>query len=105
MPLDYAVPIGTSPVRSWFGIGVRLIGLWELVSSVDEFVTYVNVLQRLYAPSVTSPTAYLTHAVTHLLVGSTLLFFAPSIVRAVYPSADDLDAGGPPTDPRQAPAA
>jgi len=73
------------PLRNWFGVGVRLIGLWEIVSGLDELVTYVNVLMRLYTPSLTSPNGFLTHAVAHFLIGFFLLFSAMSLVNAVYP--------------------
>jgi hypothetical protein len=75
------------PLRNWFGVGVRLIGLWEIVSGLDELVTFVNVVMRLYTPSLTSPNGFLTHAAAHLLIGFFLLFSAMSVVNAVYPEA------------------
>ena len=76
------------PFRNWFGVGVRLIGLWEIVNGLDELVTYGNVVMRLYTPSLTSPRGFLTHAIAHLLIGYFLLFYAASVTDAVYPPAE-----------------
>ena len=71
--------------RNWFGVGVRLIGLWEIVAGLDALVTYSNVVMKLYQPGLTAPNGFLTHAIAHLLIGLFLLFYAMSVVNAVYP--------------------
>src|SRR5947209_930581 len=58
MSFDYATPRGTMSPRNWFGVGVRLIGLWQVVAGLDELVTYGNALMRLYTPSYTNPRAF-----------------------------------------------
>ena len=85
MLLEYATRRGNMPLRNWFGVGVRLIGLWEIVTGIDELVSYGNVVMRLYTPTLTSPNGFLTHAIARLLVGFFLLFSAMSVVNAVYP--------------------
>lgn len=94
MPLNYATSQGTTDMRNWFGVGVRLIGVWEIVSALDEAVTYVNVLTRLYTPNLTNENGFLTHAIAHLVVGFVLLFFAPAVVNAVYPREEARHIGG-----------
>jgi hypothetical protein len=74
--------------RNWFGVGVRLIGLWQIVTGVDELVAYANVVLRLSGTSLASSNGFLTHAIVRLLVGCILLFSAVSVVNAVYPSAE-----------------
>ena len=84
MPLDYATIESSMSPRNWFGVGVRLIGLWQIVTAVDELVTYANTLLRLYTPSLTNPNGFLTHAIVRLVIGCLLLFSAASIVNAAY---------------------
>ncbi len=98
MPLDYATPGENTSLRNWFGVGVRLIGLWEIVSGLDELVTYGNVIMRLYTPSLTSPNGFLTHAIAHLLIGFFLLFSAIGVVNAVYPSEKNVSEEPPATE-------
>src|SRR5436190_24164816 len=100
MSIDYATAQATMAPRNWFGVGVRLIGLWQIVSGVEELVTYGNVMMRLYTPSVTSPNAFLTHAIAHLLIGLFLLFSAMSLVDAVYPLAEEVSESPPPAKDR-----
>ena len=82
---------------NWFGVGVRLIGVWEIVGALNEGVTYGNIVMGVFTPSFTAPNAYLTHAIAHLLIGFFLLFFAMSVVKAVYPpteiDSEDLPSG------------
>jgi hypothetical protein len=68
----------------WFGVGVRLLGVWECLNGFDELVTYCNAAMRLYTPSLTSPNAYLAHAVEHLLAGLFLLLSAANVVAVSY---------------------
>ena len=81
--------------RNWFDVGVRLMGVWQIVSGLDELVTYANAMLRLYSPSLTSPKGFLAHAVVHLLVGLFLLFSAMSLVNAVYPPRDVVEEEPP----------
>ena len=72
----------------WFGVGVRLFGVWECLNGGDELVMYGNAIMRLYASTVTSPNAFLAHAVEHLLAGLFLLFAAGNIVANSYSARD-----------------
>jgi hypothetical protein len=76
--------------RNWFGVGVRLIGLWQIVTGVDELVAYANVVLRLSKTSATNANSFLTHAIIRLLVGFVLMFSAVSIVNAVYPVTPEI---------------
>ena len=71
--------------RNWFEVGVRLIGLWEIVAGLDDLVAFVNMVMGLYRSTLTTPNAFLTHTLAHILIGFFLLFTAPSLVNAVYP--------------------
>ncbi len=68
----------------WFGVGVRLFGLWECLNGLDEAVTYGNAVMRLYTPTATSPNGFLAHAIEHLLAGLFLLFAAANVVATSY---------------------
>jgi hypothetical protein len=81
--------------RNWFGIGVRLIGLWQIVDGLVEFVTYGETMLGLYRPSNSTPIAYLTSAIVHLVIGVFLLFSAMSVVNAVYPPSDVISEDPP----------
>jgi hypothetical protein len=91
MSLNYAPVQGNMMARNWFGVGVRLIGVWEIVSGLDELVTYGNVLLGFYRTSLTSPIGFLTHAIVHLLVGLFLLFSAMGVVNSVYPPSNIIN--------------
>ena len=82
--------------RKWFEVGARLIGLWEIVAGLDELVTFVNTVMGLYRPSYTSPNAFLTHTLAHILIGFFLLFTATSLVNGVYPPTEAVK-NEPPT--------
>ena len=69
----------------WFGVGVRLFGIWECLNGLDELVTYGNVVMRLFTSTATSPNGYLAHAIEHLLAGLFLVFAAAKVVAASYP--------------------
>ena len=81
--------------RKWFGVGVRLLGLWEILNGLDELVTYGNVIMRLYTPSLTSPNGFLAHAVEHLLVGVFLLAAAATVANTFYPLSQTSEAADP----------
>lgn len=95
MALDPAIPNERMPMRDWFGLGVRLIGLWEIVSGIDELVAYGNVMLRLYTPSLTAANAFLTHAIARLVIGFFLLYSAMAIVNSVYGSPKGVDENLP----------
>ena len=85
MPLDYAMATQDTPSpRNWFGVGVRLIGLWQIVNGIDELVSFANVTFRLVA-SASGGHSFLTHAIIRLIVGFVLVFSAAGIINATYP--------------------
>jgi hypothetical protein len=90
MPLDYATTLQDAPSpRNWFGVGVRLIGLWLIVTGIDELVSFANVILRL-VPSASGGHSFLTHAIIRLVVGFVLMFSAAAIVSAAYSPAPGI---------------
>ncbi len=85
MSLDYATPRDDMPAANWFGVGVRLLGVWECLNGLDELIGYGNIIVRLYTPDRLSPNGLLAHAIEHLLAGLFLLFGAANVVAASYP--------------------
>jgi hypothetical protein len=85
MSLEYSTIRETMTPRRWFEVGVRLMGVWQIVSGLDESVSYFNFVAKLFTSNTTTPNVYLSHAIGHLLVGFFLLFAAVSIANTVYP--------------------
>jgi hypothetical protein len=65
----------------WFMVGVRLIGVWEILAGIGELVYYVEVQQNMSRTTNNFASAYLFHAVIYLILGLGLLITAPGIAR------------------------
>ena len=75
--------------RLWFGIGVRLLGLWELLYGMDEVIMMFGISQGTYHSGLySSPGGLFPFAVFHLVVGVLLLKGASFLVVWCYPSRE-----------------
>ncbi len=82
-------------VRLWFGIGVRLLGLWEVLYGLDEVVCMFTMAVGIYHPATYSaPVGLFPFAAFHIIVGGLLLKGAPVLVVWLYPG-NSSDRGEP----------
>ena len=77
--------------RDYFGVAIRVLGVWQILAGIAELVTCANVMMKLFEAVHTSPFAYLTHGLVQLLFGGMLLFSAQGLVDAVYPVSMDAN--------------
>jgi len=63
--------------RDWFLVGVKLFGVWLLISCVDELRYVAEIYIGTFSPSRTPVASYWIHAGLNLLVGLYLLNGAP----------------------------
>ncbi|HET6804983.1 MAG TPA: hypothetical protein VFH59_06000 [Frateuria sp.] len=73
--------------RAWFGLAVRVIGLWTMVQSGSSFVYAFNLVKELDLKGV-SPMAMFNQGLEGLVVGLVLVTFASSIAAWAYPRRD-----------------
>jgi hypothetical protein len=75
-------------VRLWFGVGVRLLGLWEVLYGLDEVVCMFAMAEGIYHPATyPTPIGILPFAAFHLIVGGLLLKGAPLLTVWFYPTS------------------
>jgi hypothetical protein len=73
--------------RSWFGIAVRLLGLWQVLEGLDEVVIMFGLGAGSYHSTLYSgPSGMFPFVVFHLIAGGVLLKLAPLFVMWCYPS-------------------
>src|SRR5262249_50421360 len=89
-------------LRSWFALGLRFFGFWELLTGASYFLTTLNISMGL-TKSVTGSTSfgsYATQTFGHLILAMWLLKTAPSIALFFYPEQPPRDdvAPKPPSD-------
>ena len=72
--------------RAWFGIAVRLLGLWQVLEGLDEAVIMFVMAAGSYHSSLyTGPGGMFPFAVFHIVTGGALLKLAPVLVMWCYP--------------------
>lgn len=59
--------------REWFVLGIRLLGVWVILSGIEEFVALAEARFGLTSPLHTQLGAYLLHAAVDFAVGGYLL--------------------------------
>lgn len=64
--------------RMWFTLVLRYLGVSEILSGLDHFVTAFNVHVGLF-PSSTTTLAFINHGVKNAIVGAILLLGAAQI--------------------------
>jgi hypothetical protein len=79
---------GRMQPRDWFGVGVRLFGVWLLLSCVDELRTVSEILLHWFNPLHTPISSYLLHAVVDAAIGIYLLTGARFLMVCAFPRRD-----------------
>lgn len=74
--------------RAWFGLAVRVIGMWMMVQSVPAFVYAFNLFKGLDGGRMLSPMGMFNQ----LVVGMLLVKLAPSLAMWAYPQRPRSDA-------------
>jgi hypothetical protein len=87
--------------RQYFILGLRLLGVWQLIDAIDFFFTTMSVSAQLYRPTISSLGFYILATFVHFSLAVWLLKFAPATARFFYPerrSSED-DDNQPPSTP------
>jgi hypothetical protein len=67
--------------RELFAVGVRLLGIWQLLQGIYDFVAWGNILTK---QSTGSAAGSLTHALAYVITGFFLLFMSSGLIEALY---------------------
>lgn len=78
--------------RTWFGVAVRVIGVWMMVQSASSLVYAFNLVKGLDSLRSISPMAMVNQGVSYFLVGVFLVKLAPLVVSWAYPRRAEADA-------------
>jgi hypothetical protein len=78
--------------RAWFGVAVRVIGVWMVVQSASSFVYAFNLVKGLDSLRSISPMAMVNQGVGYFVVGLFLVKLAPLVVSWAYPWKGEADA-------------
>lgn len=71
----------------WFSVGMRLIGLWQLLKGMEEiFVIFDMAKGSYHMPYITTPVGVVPFVAFHLIAGIVLLKGAPTIAAWAYPN-------------------
>lgn len=79
--------------RDWFGVGVRLFGVWMLLSCVEDLRTIADILIHFFTPSRTPLGAYAIHALVDAVVGVYLVSGAPFLTAFAFPRRNAAACG------------
>jgi len=71
--------------RDWLGVGIRLFGVWLLLTCLDEVRIIVDILVHVLTPDRTPLSAYVIHAIVNSIAGLYLLVGAPFLCDFAYP--------------------
>ena len=86
-------PIDQTQLRVWFTFGLRLLGMWELLSAAGWFLSGLNISMGLRKPMEggTSFGSAMTYTFGYLILALWLLKGAPNIARFFYPDSPPRD--------------
>jgi hypothetical protein len=70
--------------RDWFEVGVRLLGVWTLITVFGDIRTILLIRMDLFTPERTPFATYIIRAATDAAVGFYLLFAAGHLVSLVF---------------------
>lgn len=87
------VTIALMTREDWFGLGVRLFGIWLLIDCLQELVAAAQIHFGLLTPYRTTLGAYFLHAAVEIAAGLYLIFGARSVVALAY-RKDRADGDG-----------
>lgn len=69
---------------TWFGVILRALGAWQLLTALDPFVECFNTHKGIFRPVLSDTIAYFNLGVVHAVAGILLLAFAPTLARMAY---------------------
>ena len=69
----------------WFGVALRVIGVWTIVTGLELGVTGFNALRGLGEANEYMARAYFNQLIAHMVIGVVLIKFAPMIAQWAYP--------------------
>ena len=77
--------------KDWFGVAVRLLGLWQIVEAAGEFVNAYGASALWWQATRDAEKFYVLTGLVQALVGLILLVAADKIVSFAYrpPAGDD----------------
>jgi predicted Zn-ribbon and HTH transcriptional regulator len=71
--------------RDWFGVGIRLFGVWTLLMCLEDVRTIIDILIHVFNPTRTPLIAYIIHAIVDGMAGLYLLSGAQFICNIAFP--------------------
>ena len=71
----------------WFGVALRAIGAWTIVTGLEMGVSGFNIMRGLSGATEYMAWAYFNQLIAHLAIGLVLIRFAPMIAQWAYPTA------------------
>jgi hypothetical protein len=78
--------------KELFLVGVRLLGVWNLLNAADEAVYYFDKVKGYSNNTMYSETAMMVHAIVYLVIGLVLLFLSREIA-GFFAWPEDVPAG------------
>ena len=83
--------------EDWFGLGVRLLGVWQLMKAAQYLVTAMDVRLNLFQEHVNpladddTGAAYLFYCLAYGAIGMGLIFGAKLLTQFAYPADNEPD--------------
>lgn len=75
---------------AWFGVAVRVVGVWMVVQSASSFIYAFNLAKGLDSLRSMTPMAMVNQGVGYLAMGLFLIKLAPLVVSWAYPRRADM---------------
>ena len=69
----------------WFGVALRAIGVWVIVTGIETGVSGFNIMRGLSGATDYVAWAYFNQTIAHMVIGLVLIRFAPMIAQWAYP--------------------
>lgn len=69
----------------WFGVALRAIGAWTIVSGLELGVSGFNIVRGLSGATEYMAWAYFNQLIAHVAIGLVLIRFAPMLAQWAYP--------------------
>jgi hypothetical protein len=69
----------------WFCLALRIIGAWNFVIGLEQFLACFDVMHGFYLPASTQPFGFFLQGCLHIVVALTLMRFAPFLALFAYP--------------------
>ena len=77
--------------KDWFMLGLRLLGVYQLIETVEYLFTSFSITAGVYGTSHGSASWYMLVTFLHFCLSVWLLKFAPQTARFFYPDSRSRD--------------